>query len=565
MKRLLLTVLVCLLLAAPVSALSLTFQDSSEFGAYVTCTGTAGGSCTWTQSATGGNNYIRVTGSPTPFSGGYYYLRNLDSSTTTYAAATSTYIGGGGNPRIELYNSALGSLYAYGGTGPGTQRWEMKMVGGRADIYVDGKFVARSGVLAQNPSYIGWGTTTTNHYGECIWDDFVYGTTENREIVGSPEQGYYLKKDLTNPAANGFYDSADNLISSYNMTTTWGVGDTNTSRTIILKEWASGDTVWTYTTTAGTMAGSIAWPLQEAIFNNPNADYGYYITTISGSGEYSTVIPYVAYGATVTFNQDSYSRGDTATITWNVMSGGYWDTGTYGYRLDVMDVYGNVVSTTPVTTQAGSITATFADDDSLGVYYAVLIATPLAGGDDIWMNYDYCDLTGYLVFTGYVNNAENATPIAAHINITQSTGISYSTSTPDGNYTTNTAFYSSSLTVFNVTSTGYWPYHFAITPIAAKTISLNFTLASLTPSFTGIALGGITNDTVYGRPVADATVTVVNATHAESYSVQTNNAGYYLLDESDGVFLTIDRCYHVTATKSGYSASTYLKCVRASI
>src|SRR5690606_1762948 len=130
-----------------------------------------------------------------------------------------------------------------------------------------------SGALAQNPSYIGFGRGCDRPGGQggsgyAYWDDLVYGTTENRDIFGSPEQGYYLKKDMLNPSASGFaYGNNGTIISNYNMTTTWGLGDSNASQTVILKEWSSGNTAWTYTTTPGKMSGSISWPLQEAIFN----------------------------------------------------------------------------------------------------------------------------------------------------------------------------------------------------------------------------------------------------------------------------------------------------------
>jgi hypothetical protein len=559
MKRLLfLAVLVCLLIA-PAAALSLDFQDSGEFTSYVSCVGD--GTCAYFQNKTGGNSYITTTGGTNEF------VRNTDPSATTYASATilyGTFAAGGGGSAIRGYDAGGATLfsfympYAVATTSP--KRVEIIVTGGVAKMYINGIYDQQSGVLATNPSYIGFGELAGTGY----WDDIVYGASENRYIFGSPEQGYFIKKDMLNPAASGFCFANGTIISSYNMSTTWGFGDSNASQTVILKEWSSGLNAATYTTPAGSQAGSINWAIYDEIINDPTMPYGYYITTIAGSGTQSTVIPYVAMGATVAFDKVTYSRGDTAVVSWSVDGGGYWDTATYSYRLDTLDVYGNVVDTQTVTAQAGSKNVAFTTSDSLGVYYAVLIATPISGGDDIWMNFDTCELTGYLVFTGNVYDAETAAVIPiANVSIVQGTTIYNKVTSADGNYTTDAAFYSGTITLINVTAAGYQQYTDSFTPLDAKTIGLNFTLLSLTPTHTGLAIGGISRDTVYGRPIPLVSVTAANATHAESYSVTGNSVGYYEIDESDGVFFTDDRCYTVTGSKTGYGSASYLKCVVA--
>jgi hypothetical protein len=573
MKRLLFLVVLVLMLAVPVAGLSLTFQDTGEFSSYIGVGGTK--TPYWYESPTGGNNYIVL-----PAGGGSSYVQNVDPQQTTYAAFTTpmilparcnyydtTHFG------IYLLDAGGATLYSYViEYGPyGTtynKRWEVKMSGGTARIYCDGVLMATSGALAQNPSYVrvyGFGSSCGGGSGITIYvDDFVYGASENKVILGSPEQGYFIKKDMINPAASGFCFPNGTIISNYNMTTTWGFGDSNASQTVILKEWSSGYTAATKATTAGTQAGSISWPIYDDIINDPTMPYGYYITTIAGSGTQSTVIPYIATGATVAFDKASYSRGDTAVVSWSVDGGGYWDIATYSYRLDTLDVYGNVVDSQAVTAQAGSKSVAFTTSDSLGVYYAVLIATPISGGDDIWMNFDTCELTGYLVFTGNVYDAETAAVIpVANVSIVQGTTAYNKVTSADGNYTTDAAFYSGTTTLINVTATGYQQYTDSFIPLDAKTIGLNFTLLSLTPAHNGIALGGIARDTVYGRPISLPTVTAANATHAESYSVTGNTVGYYQIDQDDGVTLTADRCYTVTGSKTGYSSASYLKCVVA--
>ena len=562
MKRLLLLAVLVLMVAAPVAGLSLTFQDSGEFSSYITSKCIGGGcptgSVVWTESRNGGNSYITVTLPNNP--NARLYMVNTDPSITTYAAATLLTKSATGRISIALLNSGGSILYEYTQT-PGTVgRYEVFVVGGTATVYRNGIRVGTSTPLAQNPSYVGFGDYIGAGTGSTgTWDDLVYGTTENRYIFGSPEQGYFIKKDIVNPAASGFCFPNGTIISSYNMTTTWGVGDSNASQTVQLKDYA-GSVYATYDTPAGSQAGSIAWPLQEAIFNS-GAPYGYYVTTISGSGEYSEVIPYLGSGATVGFNQDSYSRGDTATVSYSV-DAGYWDTGTYAYRLDTMTIFGDVIDTQVVTTQTGSKSFAFSTSDTLGVYYAVLIRTPIAGGDDAWLWADSAELTGFMVFTGNVYDAETAAYIPiANVSITQGTTAYNKVTSADGNYTTDAAFYSGMTTNINITTSGYWQYTDSFTPLEAKTVGLNFTLLSLTPSHTGLAVGGIVRDTVYGRPIPLPTVAATNATHAESYSVTGNSVGYYEIDEDDGAFLTPNRCYTITGSKTGYGSQSYLKCV----
>lgn len=570
MKRLLI-LLALLALVMPVAGLSLTFQDSSEFGAYVTCTSTGGSGddyCAWVQSATGGNSYIHTRAKGPAQSS---VIRNIDPQATTYAAAT--YITGTttlwDRGYIRLYDSSLAVLYSYEFTCVANDRMEVKMVGGSARIYKNGVLVAASGALAQNPSYVGFGMYVIGSSGfaySLYLDDFVYGTTENREITGSPEQGYYLKKDLTNPAASGFYDSGDNLISSNNMTTTWGVGDTNTSRTIILKEWSGASNAWTYTTTAGTMAGSIAWPLQEAIFNNPDAPYGYYITTVQGSGVYSSVIPYIAGGGFVNFDSEAYGTGDTAIMTWTVDAGS-WDTTTYNYELRVQNaLYGTVKDTWSVTSSTGSETVVWDDTDELGVYYVTLWRINKATSVEEMMNGDTCELTGYVRFTGYTHDGEAESALAGvNISITQGSTVNNILSGFDGNYTSSATspFGTGAAVYINVTKSGYEQYVTSFVPMSAKTIHLNFTMRNLTLTYTGMELDGIMRDDIYGRPISDYNVSVTNSTFGESYTTMGNTVGFFMIDETDGVYLAANRCYKVEVNKTGYASNSTLKCVRA--
>jgi len=185
-----------------------------------------------------------------------------------------------------------------------------------------------------------------------------------------------------------------------------------------------------------------------------------------------------------------------------------------------------------------------------------MIAAPVAGGDDLWMNYDTAELTGYMKFEGKVINGENETVInGANVSIWQGTTYFNHITSVDGNYTTDAAFYSGATTYINVTADCFYQYTYSFTPLEAKTIPLNFTLTPLNPVHSGLAVLGTDRDTTYGRPIPYATNTVYNTTYGESYSVTANGAGWYLLDAGDGAYLTDGRLYFVMGSKAGYSNS----------
>jgi len=212
MKQYLLLLIAILMLVASVSGTSLTFQNPTDFSAQVTCTGT--GACSWTHHATGGNNYVTATGT--------MYVISQTALPMTYSAATIS--GCSAATGVKLFDGALANLY----TSPnaaGCGRYEMKIVAGTATIYKNGTLLYTSGALGANPSYVGWGV---NNIGV---DDVIWGSTESKYIFGVPENGYFLMKDILNPASSGFYrvnatlaNGTPTLISSTKMTSTFGKG-----------------------------------------------------------------------------------------------------------------------------------------------------------------------------------------------------------------------------------------------------------------------------------------------------------------------------------------------------
>jgi len=133
-------------------------------------------------------------------------------------------------------------------------------------------------------------------------------------------------------------------------------------------------------------------------------------------------------GAAGGWSQEQYASGATAAYTYTV-TGTSWDPVAYTYRFDMFDVYGNVVYTSPITTQTGTKTITL-DETTYpsGAYYGAVIRT--SGSEDTWMTADLMEIVGYVFYAGYVNDAQSATPITgANVSIAQG-DIVYNALTP---------------------------------------------------------------------------------------------------------------------------------------
>ena len=553
----------CLMLAAPVMGTALTYQNGVSYTNM--SFGTA--NMTYINNITGGNSYIYK-----PYGVSAEALVLTNAYPTTYAAATShdsAYNWGG--PTVKLYSASKVLVGSYGcSLNPIHQdpcndenaRYEVKIVGTTAYFYVSGILWGTATGLTTNPSYVGF-THAGNGGG---WDDIVYGESEKKHIIGMPAQnGYFIKKDMVNPAASGLYNySTGALVDSNNMVTTWGrsnltEGD-NANESMYLINVDSG-TIYETHYTGNFTANTTTWNIANSLITS-GAPYGRY--QIKFADFYSDEIAYIANGASISFNADDYNQQDTATITY-LIDGAYWDTSTYTYSMKIYS--GNdwtVISNQPITAPSGTFIYQFTSNDQQGEYYAVIIAVPNVGGDDIWMNYDYAALNAYASFHGYVNDAETTLPISgANVSFSQNSIISNLITPPDGNYTA-TGFMSGAILTINVTASGHFQYYVAFTPLVSGSKEVNITLNSTSPSFTGLGIGGVTRDgsfdgtTItkgYGRPIGGSTCYLRNQTGGESCTNITNMAAWYKFDEGNGCILTTKKPYDVWCSKLGYSNS----------
>ena len=545
MKRLLFALIISVVvLSQLVSGASINFQDPSAFSAQVVCSGT----CTYSQNASGGNDAVIVTTNTGP--------RLSYASPTTYAAMS---IPSNNQGSITLYDAALNILWQSSvDSSPyadnGWNRVELKMIGSEAYWYVSGVQIEKSGVLAQNPSYVAFNTRVMGG----TYDDLVYGSTESKYVFGAPRSGFFLMKDTLNPAASGFYkanttdpNGAPTLIYSTKLPVSYSKASGD-PETLVLNEYGGGNYASLTTT---RWADNVNFNLTEFFADSNAAPYGLYVVTIPGTVEYSNTIPYIGSGATITLDKDTYGVGETAVAD-VIITDGYFDTDTYSYQVKIQDIFGTVVSDQPITistgaSHTGTVSYTWAEDDDTGVYYAAIVATRLSDSEEIMMNYDICELTSSVILSGYVKDAETTLALSnATVTVSQGTVTDTLTSGTDGNYTSTSDFAINAPLTITSTITGYQNYTHTFTPLVAGTqTNVNISMVPTIPTHAGILLYGLVMTPPYNRTVDNANIYVSNGSIL--YSTTTNGAGYYEVDEMYNNFV-----WDVVAAKSGYSNST---------
>ena len=565
MKRLLL-ILALLVMVVGVQAISLDFQNTPDFSQQVICD-IGVGSCSWVHNTTGGNSYLNAYAGSGLVSQSIM-MTNANPFPMTYAAATSTSTSSSSFWAVGYYDGAKNQMvmnYHSSAPTPG-QRVEIFVTGTTATTYINGVSQFTDTGISQYPSYIGFGCTG-NPTSSCGWDDVIWGSTESRYIFGMPESGYFLQKDILNPAASGFYrvnqtspTGLPTLIASISMASTFGKGS-GTNETVELFSQSGGTKQNYYTGTA--YAGSIYWNL-TALFAS-DMQYGLVQTTIHdqvpNTAPYvvSDTIPYIGSGASIQFDKNSYAIGETAILT-VVVSDSYYNTATYSYHVVIQDIYGTEVYDAPISFSASPHTGTanyqWATTDNEGVYYGLIYAKRISDNVELLMNYDTADLNSNLVVNGFVKDAETTTGISgATVNITQGITTDSVSSGADGNYSSVSAFAANQPTTIVASKASYETYSHTFTPLYAGSIVINITLMPTSPTFSGVALGGIARTPPYNRTIDSATITITNAN--ATYTATTNSAGYYIKN-----YMRANEWWNIIGSKTGFgNSSTYSKLV----
>jgi len=576
MKRLLILAVLCLMVmpvVGSVSPIKTTFQDYSANAITPRSQGDwyFGGTSDKAQvlaATSTGAIYTKVYDN-TFFGTSSGYIQNINPTSFTYAGYTLL-AGNDGTFKyhyVAIYDAA-GSLLWKSGTNSATApaRYELVMSGGSAYWYKNDVLVSNSGALATTPSYLriypdddDAGAVRTDYY-----DNIILGYSDDATIIGALPSDYFILYDSTAPASTGLYQlnatpsGAPILKNSNYFGISYGRGIPDATTLQLINP--SGTVIKSYA--VANMSCECVLPITDMQVSGAPITNGKWSVKLADD-------PTTAYwwvmtsGAVVAWDKNSYGANDPATIVWDVTNNA-WNVSVseaYIFKLRIFDIYGTDIYNGVISTQTGSYTFDWTSANDPGVYYAAITRTnTLAPITTVMLNYDTTELTAYAKFTGYVHNADNQTPIPSALVSLEQLGVTYTCTTASNGAYTLDGFITGGTIHANVTAATYGRYNYSFTPLSAKTVNLNFTLIPNAPLYSGIAIGGLFRESVYGRPIPLASASITNATYAEAYTVTSNNVGYYLLDLADGATLTKDRWYSIVGSKLGYANSpTYLK------
>jgi hypothetical protein len=451
---------------------------------------------------------------------------------------------GQGQRTIYLKNAAGTTLQAHAFNTPSGSRFEIKIDAVSIKYYRDGVLEYTGAAIGQNPQFVS-GDVYCSGFGcsSAPMDNFVLGETDHH-ITGSLPSNWSIQRDLLNPAATGVYawnpaTSEWVLKNSYNF---YVDADKEFLNPEVLSIRHSGGTVINATTLT-PVHNQVQYNLAQFLATStsvgttvPDGQYSVSWDEMSPPNWFADTFWVISNGGVVSWDQHKYSQSSTATIS-------------YTYQLLVTDVYGVTKATIPINTKTGSTTVTLAPETyPAGVYNVLLEATTISDSSVHIMNYDSMEVTGYIYFTGTVLNAENVTPLSGVlVNVSQGTTSLETTSIAGGLWNNTGNWLTGTPIRINATLTGYETYSNTFTPLIAKTVNITIPMMPTVKTCTGVCMGGLVQDSVYGNPITGATYHVKNGTE---YTSTTNIAGYARVDNLNTLL------YDVWSTRTGYANST---------
>lgn len=473
---------------------------------------------------------------------------DTEYATNYYAHVTPRILGTGYWYFMDNNKSLLWSV-ATGGAAANTI-WEFirDPTTGLMSAYYNNIFTGTASYLAVPPRYLAFKVPNLAPGAQQIWiDNFHAGSADPKYWTTAIPQNWSVVRDFMNPANSGLYANTTLIRTTY-MYTRWSRGNGTSIGTISLKNVATGVSYETLGIgTSTTFTGILRNNLSVLTSPTSTAPLGLYeLTQDAGSGPYNHgYFMLIGSGAGVTWDQDTYTLDEVATITYTVTPG-YWDTATYWYFIRVLDQNLATKYSTPITASSGSLPLTLDSSyDDGDVFYATVYAVKKSDSSEIMMNYDYMEMDYDTIIAGTCHNATSgATLTGANVTTTQGTIVSFDLSDPayriEG-LTTGVP------TVLNATMYGYTNFTFTFTPLLAKTYDINISMVPDNLSYyPNASIGGVVYSTPYHQPIFDASVRIVNDTKNEV--TNTTFTGWYAFTD-----LLPNGTYWVQASKYGYS------------
>ena len=567
----------CLLALPPVSASWSNTLNNGDLALYPYTSGYGGsyGYSTFPGYSDTANVYTYGYSSYLGSGLGYWVTPNASGTSNYYAYTRQST---SNNPTsFALFDSSRTLIYGYSydsevAAANVMHRVEILRSGTAIYTYLDGTLnKTYTGVSGTSVYAFGFGSITEIAWGGIngYFDDLSFGDSPSTTaLISVMPHSWYIKSDMIDPSNFAMINSAGDQVYADHFNVQWSLGAyadgwqasqnppnnryriaiTGADQYVVYNEYIN-------ITAAGAATGIISIPMNQTYIGNSPLSYGQYLVRLyDGSAVKSTDYFYViGTGATIAWGNPTYTIGSTAAITYSISSS-YYDTATYTYKIEIIDIYGNIQKTQTINGQAGSISVSLDSSTySDGVYYAEIIATPKSGGSDIAMNYAATEINSYITLSGYVMNAETgATLSGATVNVSQLSTSLVSTSDVNGSYSNNNNWLSGSEINITTNLTGYTTDVNVFTPLTADAITLNISLIPSPPTYSGIAIGGIVRDNQYHNVIPSATVyKITNVSRTGSGSATTNIAGYYRFDS-----LVNGTVYDIWSSKTGFANST---------
>ncbi len=543
-----------------VSPIKTTFQDYVAVSGPVTqgdwyfpaTTGVASANTYGAIRATSTNGYI-INSIGTPYNYAAY---------TVFGTAVSTIDG----YYVHAYTSTGSEItyttdYILGPrSGEGFGRIEYVYSGGTLYLYFD-DVLFWSKASATAPYYL----SVNPRGGELLYiDDIILGYADDATIIGSIPPDWFIREDSASPAYRGLYQlnattgGAPVLKNSNYFGLSYG--RPYPDATVLTITNPSGTAVKSYP--VANMSCQCVIPITDLAVGSAPIQNGKWSVSLADSST-TSYFWVTTSGAYVAWSADEYGMDDPATVTWDVTNDA-WNVASpgehYFFHLKIVDIYGTEKYNGLITTQTGSYSFNWSSSTyDTGVYYAEITRTnSLAPITTSILNWDETELTGYIKFQGTVYDANTTAELGTALVSMAQLGSDHTyTTAANGTYVLGGFLTGSAITI-NVTKTNYTRYNYSFTPLQAKTIDLDYALVPTTPTYSGVAIGGVARDTTYGRLIPNASVYVWNA--SESYVKVANPRGYYICDNGHSCSLSY-KLYNVQGNKTGFSASDVYKAV----
>ena len=355
-------------------------------------------------------------------------------------------------------------------------------------LYIDGVLVKSVNCQSQ-PYACGFGAYCASPYGggasDLTIDDLVVGA-DQPNVIGVIPPDWYIMEHPTDPTLTGLINAAGQTVYTTKMhvsygvkTDLWGanyppVGEYKIKIFRVGSGYAHNITPLNMSRAAGV----VEYNLTELFFDNDDAVPGWYSAKLY-RGDTLLDEEWFAYtngGGTISFDAGSYVSSQTAVVSHEIT---YFPLSQYIYEGEIIDTYGTVKESWPITVATGTHNVDLTGYDA-GTYFVMLKATDRDTGEEYVFDFATAEVNEEIWINGTAYDAETGSPLAGvTVGIGQFGTITSNVTLADGSYATVKGLYADNPITVNASKTGYTHNNFSFTPLGngLKTVNLYYGVA----------------------------------------------------------------------------------------